>query len=689
MRQATQVFKYLGRQNNRQQDGLEDDWVHRTKRIRTVIKKLRCRETNLLTATSVVEEGVDVDSCSFIMSFDGLKTVKSYIQMKGRARQKNAAFFVFVDRAAWAISQPLSLDDAQMVESTIHHFIAGNEGKIAADSLPSLCNNAISDHSFASDEEAAIHHGRYSTNMSSVDLSSSKSLLNRYALSVPLEANCRSSKEATTLHMPIYLDNKLILPSHLPPNVREVTLPIILHGESKKKKQSLLALAACVRLHKLGLLNDRLLPLSMSDMKEWLLGKIVVKLPSCNHPRQRNYAFQSTAYIYGICLSGDRFDLEEKKLGSSGMQLAFISLALLPEDLPVYSFTHKQLGLIQCKLTFCRVAVLSKEEWKALSSFYEIIFNARWRKQRKKTTRFRFNMLANPDQVIAPYVIGCLKASGEIDLVLIQKTIYESSRPLSIREKATQTDSMDGPRVWSPSYSVGVSYIVQGPSGKCGDDIFPTDEYESFKDYYSKKYNITISSIGKMYLARRRWEFPYTSMSKQAECYGDENANVLLPEVVELPQELCAENNMADPLILLHSIMLPQLLYELERFITAKAFIEHCSRNLPSLSSCLCEVNPDCVMEALTAASCCVDDNYDRMEWRKYPTFFVVSCHLNVHKLTLIASLSVGDGVLKLIHTDALLKWEYTSYLHEGYLSMLRSSKFIFVIIIACQKHKT
>lgn len=93
VRQATQVFKYLARQsrvNDRHRKQLEDEWVHQTKHIRTILQKLRRRETNVLFATSVVEEGVDVEACQFIIAFDGLTTIKSYVQMKGRARQKNA-----------------------------------------------------------------------------------------------------------------------------------------------------------------------------------------------------------------------------------------------------------------------------------------------------------------------------------------------------------------------------------------------------------------------------------------------------------------------------------------------------------------------------------------------------------------------------------------------------------------------
>ena len=41
-----------------------------------VLDRLRRREINLLLCTSVVEEGVDVDACSFVIVLDDLKTTK-------------------------------------------------------------------------------------------------------------------------------------------------------------------------------------------------------------------------------------------------------------------------------------------------------------------------------------------------------------------------------------------------------------------------------------------------------------------------------------------------------------------------------------------------------------------------------------------------------------------------------------
>lgn len=64
----------------------KQDWLHERKTIKEVLNGLRNKKTNVLVATSVVEEGVDVEACAFVISFDNIKSTKAYVQMKGRGK---------------------------------------------------------------------------------------------------------------------------------------------------------------------------------------------------------------------------------------------------------------------------------------------------------------------------------------------------------------------------------------------------------------------------------------------------------------------------------------------------------------------------------------------------------------------------------------------------------------------------
>ncbi|GAA6001448.1 uncharacterized protein JCM10292_006259 [Rhodotorula paludigena] len=54
--------------------------------------------TNLLIATSVVEEGLDVQPCNFVVRFDLYDTHVSFIQSRGRARAAGSHYLLFIEK---------------------------------------------------------------------------------------------------------------------------------------------------------------------------------------------------------------------------------------------------------------------------------------------------------------------------------------------------------------------------------------------------------------------------------------------------------------------------------------------------------------------------------------------------------------------------------------------------------------
>lgn len=61
-----------------------------------IIRRFHDGSCNILVATSVLEEGVDVRACNLVVRFDGIKTYCDYVQSKGRARSPNALYILMV-----------------------------------------------------------------------------------------------------------------------------------------------------------------------------------------------------------------------------------------------------------------------------------------------------------------------------------------------------------------------------------------------------------------------------------------------------------------------------------------------------------------------------------------------------------------------------------------------------------------
>lgn len=72
---------------------LADSFMKSTEQSK-ILNRFKAVEFNVLVATSVVEEGLDVRKCNLVVRFDGMNNYREYAQSKGRARQKDSKFIV-------------------------------------------------------------------------------------------------------------------------------------------------------------------------------------------------------------------------------------------------------------------------------------------------------------------------------------------------------------------------------------------------------------------------------------------------------------------------------------------------------------------------------------------------------------------------------------------------------------------
>ncbi|KAM3337085.1 dicer-like protein 4 isoform X1 [Capsicum galapagoense] len=204
------------------------------KNTNVILDKFRSGELNLLIATKVGEEGLDIQTCCLVIRFDLPETVASFIQSRGRARMPKSEYAFLVDSGN------------QRELDLIEHF-ARNEARMNDEITSRKSCTTVAD----------FQENIYKVDITGATISSASSisLIYHYCSKLPRDEYFCPKPQF------FYFDDvdgticKLILPSNAA--MHQIVSAPQTSIEAAKKDT---CLRACKRLHELGALTDYLLP---------------------------------------------------------------------------------------------------------------------------------------------------------------------------------------------------------------------------------------------------------------------------------------------------------------------------------------------------------------------------------------------------------------------------------------------
>lgn len=232
------------------------------KNSRRVIEKFKKNETNVICASSVLEEGIDIQSCNTVIRYDKAETFSAYVQTKGRARMKDSKYIMMIcqdDRSKYlAKVECFRLVEKKLKESLVGRTIVRKQ-PLEEEIAEELYNERIPPFITAS--------GAILTAIGALQL------LNRYAMIMPHDRFTSTSIYWERIDiLDSGLKNKVQVKLYLP-SQSTIKAPILsAPWETVKFAKRAAAFEACKQLYLNGELGETLLPIDstkkMIDLKD-------------------------------------------------------------------------------------------------------------------------------------------------------------------------------------------------------------------------------------------------------------------------------------------------------------------------------------------------------------------------------------------------------------------------------------
>ncbi|KAK3675042.1 Dicer-like protein 2 [Recurvomyces mirabilis] len=213
------------------------------------LRHFREGNKNLIIATSVLEEGIDVRECNLVINFDAPDTLIGFLQRRGRARKEGSKYYVLVEEGNDKIDPSKWRSQEEQMKQ--EYSDEQRERQLAE----SLDEKAINTRVYRIPSTSAL-----------LTLHDAKAHLHHFCSVSTFQASnyidTRPDYHATSTVDPSGEKSwtaRVTLPSFVDPSLRSASSRGPWRSETAAIKDA--AFEAYIALHKAGLLNDRLLPL--------------------------------------------------------------------------------------------------------------------------------------------------------------------------------------------------------------------------------------------------------------------------------------------------------------------------------------------------------------------------------------------------------------------------------------------
>ncbi|KAF9924798.1 Dicer-like protein 1 [Linnemannia zychae] len=224
-----------------------------------IISNFRNKDYNLLVSTSVAEEGLDIQPCNIVIRFDPVITTISYIQSRGRARQKNSRYIMMMEYDNRG--EEAALEKIQTGEKTMRDWCHSLDSERLMRKPSSIDDDESNEWK---NLQTPVQSYRVPSTGALLTLDSAIPLIYYYCSSLTGDEFCSLRPE---FNVTTNGSSGFICDLTLPPNA-----PIRLiqsdRTSTKLMARKSAAFKACEMLHSLKALNDNLLPVIVDEVEQ-------------------------------------------------------------------------------------------------------------------------------------------------------------------------------------------------------------------------------------------------------------------------------------------------------------------------------------------------------------------------------------------------------------------------------------